>query len=68
MPLPDELILIKQGDYDYFLGRFDTLEEASEGGHYVGFLGEADESCTLETVIAWAYIDLDTTDEIGRLR
>lgn len=63
LPLPDKLILIKYGDYDYFLGRFDMLEE-TKNGHSVGFLGESDYSCMLEDMIAWAYIELDDTNSL----
>jgi hypothetical protein len=41
--------------------RFDSLQEP-EGcreDFSVGFLGESDESCTLDNVIAWAYAELD---------
>ena len=61
LPLPDNLLLIKTGHYDYFLGRFDTMEETTNG-HDIGFLGEGDDCCVLDDIVAWAYLELDETN------
>lgn len=61
IPIPGRLVLLKTGEYEYIFARFDSLQEpeGSREDFIVGFLGESDESCTLDNVIAWAYAELD---------
>lgn len=65
MPLESRLVLVKYSEYNYMLARLTIFYDKDEDElPSLYFLGENDESCQLQDVVAWAYISLDDTKSI----